>query len=436
MYKIKHARIEGIWGWKTIDTGFYGDVSIFIGANGTGKTTFINILVSILSVDVLALEDLWFDSATIVFENYEGGKKSSRTLTVTRIIEPFGDEAIRYKISNQAFTIPPLSGKSIRSVYAQRRVIPVIEKVKSLLQDIVTFSSLSVSRAGISDIDNYDYEEYAKNNKNISIDNTLQDLMNRLKVYQLKKAEALKEIAREFQEEVFISVLYNPKIDSSVGLREISNTDLKKEMEDFQTTYYQMGILNVQRKGKARELIKKHFQAIQESIDYLKKTLSENESVFDVDKIFAFPLLKRTRNILNVGRIAEKKRKILFAPLDNYKMELSHFFKGKSASLNSDGTLKFKDHQRDGNEYDCFKLSSGEKQVLILLTESLLQGGDPRIFIADEPELSLHIDWQSKILPSIRKLNPQAQIIIATHSPEVAGEYPYNILDMEDICNG
>lgn len=98
--------------------------------------------------------------------------------------------------------------------------------------------------------------------------------------------------------------------------------------------------------------------------------------------------------------------------------------------------LKFKDHQRNGEEYDCFKLSSGEKQVLILLTESLLQGGDSKIFIADEPELSLHIDWQSMILPSIKKLNSQAQIIVATHSPEVAGEYPGNILDMEDICNG
>lgn len=307
MYKIKHAKIEGIWGWKTIETDFHNDVSIFIGANGTGKTTFINILVSILSVDVLSLENLWFENANIIFESNEEGKRSSRKLTVTRISDAFGDEALHYKISKQTFTIPSLSGKNIRSMYAQRRIFPVVESIKQLLQSIVSFSSLSVSRAGISDLDNYEQDEVIKNNKNISIDNTLQDLMSRLKVYQLKKAEDLKEIAREFQEEVFISVLYNPKIDSAYGLRELSNQDLKKEMEDFQTTYYEMGILNIQRKGKARELIKKHFQAIQESIDYLQKTLSKNESTFEVDKIFAFPLLKRTRNILNAGRIAEQK---------------------------------------------------------------------------------------------------------------------------------
>lgn len=436
MYKIRHAKIEGIWGWKTIETDFFDDVSIFIGANGTGKTTFINILVSILRVDVQAIEELWFENATIIFESYESSKKSQRKLTVSRIIDHFGEEALHYKISRQAFVIPSLGGRGIKSVYSQRRVLPVIESVRELIQAIVSFSSLSVSRAGINDIDNYDIDEKVKSTKSVSIDSTLLDLMNRLKIYQLKKAEILKEIAREFQEEVFISVLYDPKIDSSIGLREISNIDLKKEMEDFQNTYSEMGILNTQRKGKAKEKIKKHFQAIQESIDYLQDNLSQNKSVFDVDKIFAFPLLKRTRNILNVGRIAERKRKELFSPLELYKTELKGFFKDKSASLLSDGTISFKDHNRNGDSYDCFKLSSGEKQVLILLTESLLQGGESKIFIADEPELSLHIDWQSKILPSIRNLNANAQIIVATHSPEVAGEYPDNVLDMEDICNG
>lgn len=76
MYNIKHAKITGIWGWKTIETDFYDDVSIFIGANGTGKTTFINILIAILRVDLFALETSWFEEATITFETVlDGGRK-------------------------------------------------------------------------------------------------------------------------------------------------------------------------------------------------------------------------------------------------------------------------------------------------------------------------------------------------------------------------
>jgi predicted ATP-dependent endonuclease of OLD family len=55
------------------------------------------------------------------------------------------------------------------------------------------------------------------------------------------------------------------------------------------------------------------------------------------------------------------------------------------------------------------------------------------LFIADEPELSLHIDWQRKILNALLDLNPKAQIIVATHSPEIAGNFPQNIINMKNI---
>ena len=55
------------------------------------------------------------------------------------------------------------------------------------------------------------------------------------------------------------------------------------------------------------------------------------------------------------------------------------------------------------------------------------------ISITDEPELSLHIAWQRNLLSSIRKLNSNAQIIVATHSPEIAGGFPFSVIDMESI---
>ena len=40
----------------------------------------------------------------------------------------------------------------------------------------------------------------------------------------------------------------------------------------------------------------------------------------------------------------------------------------------------------------------------------------------DEPEISLHFDWQKKLIQYVRELNPNAQIILATHSPAVVME--------------
>ena len=78
-------------------------------------------------------------------------------------------------------------------------------------------------------------------------------------------------------------------------------------------------------------------------------------------------------------------------------------------------------------------LSSGEKQLLVLLIQTLLQENKPYVFLADEPELSLHIDWQRNIVGAIHEMNPNAQIIVATHSPEVAGQWIQKIIPMESI---
>lgn len=65
------------------------------------------------------------------------------------------------------------------------------------------------------------------------------------------------------------------------------------------------------------------------------------------------------------------------------------------------------------------QLSSGEKQLLLILTTVFLQEEEPNILLMDEPEISLHISWQDKLIEMIRKLNPNCQLILATHSPNI-----------------
>jgi hypothetical protein len=67
-------------------------------------------------------------------------------------------------------------------------------------------------------------------------------------------------------------------------------------------------------------------------------------------------------------------------------------------------------------------LSSGEKQLLRMLLAVL--GASDLPVIIDEPELSLHVDWQRELVPAMRQVNPNCQLILATHSPEVMAETP------------
>ncbi|SFR79633.1 Predicted ATP-binding protein involved in virulence [Agromyces sp. CF514] len=67
-------------------------------------------------------------------------------------------------------------------------------------------------------------------------------------------------------------------------------------------------------------------------------------------------------------------------------------------------------------------LSSGEKQLLQVLLAVLAVGGST--VMIDEPELSLHVDWQQRLVASMRRINPRAQLLLATHSPEVMVDVP------------
>lgn len=78
-------------------------------------------------------------------------------------------------------------------------------------------------------------------------------------------------------------------------------------------------------------------------------------------------------------------------------------------------------HQ-DGERLLPYQLSSGEKQVLCILLTVLIREGSRCVLFIDEPEASLHIDWQQKLIGMIRRLNPNLQLILTTHSPAVIME--------------
>ena len=66
-----------------------------------------------------------------------------------------------------------------------------------------------------------------------------------------------------------------------------------------------------------------------------------------------------------------------------------------------------------------YQLSSGEKQMLAILLTVLIEDQKTYVLFMDEPEVSLHVEWQEQLIDLILQLNPNVQIILTTHSPAV-----------------
>lgn len=57
--------------------------------------------------------------------------------------------------------------------------------------------------------------------------------------------------------------------------------------------------------------------------------------------------------------------------------------------------------------------------MLMILLTVLMENQLPYVLLMDEPEVSLHFEWQKQLIDLILQLNPNVQLIITTHSPAV-----------------
>jgi len=81
-----------------------------------------------------------------------------------------------------------------------------------------------------------------------------------------------------------------------------------------------------------------------------------------------------------------------------------------------------------------YQLSSGEKQMLAILLTVLVEDQQHYVLFMDEPEVSLHIEWQKRLIDLIMELNPNVQIILTTHSPAVImNGWMENVTEVSDI---
>ncbi|WP_367256199.1 AAA family ATPase [Pseudomonas sp. stari2] len=426
MYKITEVKISGFWGSYTAQLKFGNDVNIVIGKNGTGKTTFMNILSAILTVDSVGLDENDFTEVVIKLKD----RSKIKTIKVTKTLNgPF--TVVHYAISRVTHSFPLLLGDEARfNSLARRRAIEAVSEVKASMGEFVSIASLSVYRfrAGAE-------QEIRERSRRLlgPVDLHLDRLLQGLTSYQLELSQAARNISLELQRDVLTSLLYRAGDTNKAGYA--LDFDEERERKDLVSVYKNLGIFD----QEVNKRIQDHLAAVKGSVTAIKKT--RTEKLPDWQDIDFEPLeaAQRAHSIFKMSLKAEEKTKKIFSHADSFLELLGKFVDGKRFKFDNVGRFVVEkiglSKSTIVESIPVEKLSSGEKQLIILFVEALLQRQQPYVFLADEPEISLHIAWQRNIIPAIRLLNPNAQIIVATHSPEVAGKFRSNTIDMEDMLH-
>jgi len=89
----------------------------------------------------------------------------------------------------------------------------------------------------------------------------------------------------------------------------------------------------------------------------------------------------------------------------------------------------------DGKELDSNVLSSGEKQLMLLLCNILVSTSQPSLYIIDEPELSLNVKWQRQLVNCLLSLvgESRVQYVMATHSIELLTPHKNSVVELTDL---
>ncbi|MHA2708703.1 AAA family ATPase [Vibrio owensii] len=117
------------------------------------------------------------------------------------------------------------------------------------------------------------------------------------------------------------------------------------------------------------------------------------------------------------------ERCLIYKRLTNFENLIGNFFTNKRVEIDHEKGLTI--YTNNGDEIDELMLSSGEYHLLYMMVTALVSTRTGTAIAIDEPELSLHITWQRKLVNALISCSSGASplFIFATHSSAIAAEY-------------
>lgn len=406
--KIQHFEVTGLHGNKEpIYLDFNEDLNILSGRNGAGKTTLLKLMWYLISGNFdKAVAEIKFNSAKLATDryilevsvNYENNKKplnSKLLIKGSNILKGYeDDETLTHLISkNNVKNIHWFLTQYIDSSF----FMPTFRMIEggfmtekyNIRHDVLKEFYLDINKEN-------DFNDIEASLKKLSTNLSRNDhkfitsiSAKDIDIFLVKKyAEIMKKVNSSQAERLS---LLSKKIQSLLN-RDTQNQD---EIHSINPKLEQLE----QETNLAKVPLKKLNKAISDFIPQFRISFDE--------KIYFY----------NVSTENPNKYEIIEEG-SNYLSDIDLHLD----TLEEDEDI-IQEEAIEPQEYLTINnLSAGEKQLLTFVAYNIFHSNT--IFFIDEPELSLHVDWQNKLFSLLKEQNPTNQFIISTHSPFIYSIFP------------
>lgn len=422
---IKKIEAIGVYERFDIIQEFQPGINIFYAINGKGKTTFIHILANLLNGDYrrfleikFAYIKLWLNDNSYI----EIIKEDDETIEIKAKGERRGKKLRKNyneftldnsgKLIGEEALLPTAYFPSFRTMIDAWASVEEDNLIKENSQsEILNLESLNL-----------------KNNLQLRATKFARKVFGQFVPYL--SYPSIMEIEQELSEKIQTAIINIARLDREVLAQSFidifaalslnySQTDSQLDLETANKVLEEIKLLskNIQNYPLQQESIspKGFYSQLRQIIDSVKDYNTNSRQVIAVLAVY--------RDSLNqIFKTLEKS----FAEIEHYISSVNYFLQDKQIIygenlnfLNSLIQIRFE----DGSLFDGLSaLSSGERQILTLIYAATSMN-KKYIVLIDEPEISLHLDWQRLLLQKMSEQLPNLQIITCTHSPMVGAEY-------------
>ncbi len=361
------------------------DVNIFFGPNGSGKTSLLKILHSALSMNADAIENVPFSAAQVQIESVKyktifthSIKKEQPKKSQKERLEEVSATTLQPYLNWQVFEQYVTAHAEATPSMAWQISPPLPEKIEGWEHGYLPTSRLYTLRGGRG---RYLSATGTSQLSEEQLDSFFAATVSSL--WSSYSANVL-SVVRQAQEQALANIL---KAVLPSGKDKPSSTVL-----DAETAYKRISAFLVRQGSGAvvaspEEFARQytatpHLQAVASYIDKVEKRIEQaTQSRTDLQSLI--------KQMFSRKDVQFRDTAIEIRSASNEPIELA-------------------------------SLSSGEKHLLRLFLEVTMVG--PSSIMIDEPEISMHVDWQKILVRSLRQLNPRSQFVLATHSPEIMSD--------------
>jgi len=408
--KIKEISIEGLFGTfdHVISLNMDERITIIHSPNGYGKTTVLKLINALFNSDDLELYRIPYKTLSVIFDDNSCLKVEK---TLNRKSQPHLSFSYSSNVKQREFSL--FKGKLDNAVGRLEQILKSIKEYslseESLNEDSLNKDSLvadnTINLKTIdSDLKNLTEQipvHLIESQRLINIENLSSDDSKLLTVGGLAK-----KLARKIDSSLAQYAAISQALDRTFPTRMINQKTTSSYTQDYL-------------RDKLGELQKSSERLISIGLlDNLEdpspqiQTQIEKSLIEDITKGILAIYIEDTEKKLDVlSNIADK--------IVVFKRIINSWFKYKKLEIDKkEGFIFITDN---GDRLSPSDLSSGEQHELIMLYELLFKAEAGSLILIDEPEISLHVGWQSQFLQELLEITKLADIdvLMATHSPDI-----------------